>query len=376
MHNKLHCIFVGRLVREKWFDLVLDRCHRCAADPALCDVFHLDIFGDGALRGLLEEHLEERDFVTYHGHRPLEEVKKIWSGVDYTLMPSRFLETFGLSALDAIQLGVPVVAPLQGGLAQFGDAVIPCGLTPATFATTMQALTQRHKQDENRTYDHMCAAIASQYTKEIWLARFQELSWLAPGAHVVLVSDFIVNVWGIEQYIFHVGALLEDAWYTVDFVGCANERHAKKRFWWLFSTVRNIQARRMLKETYNKKTPDLVRRHSVQRRLGPAGIFPYPTAQHRVMYHDFWLFHPYPSAVTSQKQVERSASFIGYIAEAVGSKFLHVPLALLKRCSSIVISSRLRTHIDRHLVPSVFMKSLLVDHGIPADKVTTLSHMY
>lgn len=38
---------------------------------------------------------------------------------DFVLMPSRFLETFGLSALDFAQFGVPTIGYKKGGLKPF-----------------------------------------------------------------------------------------------------------------------------------------------------------------------------------------------------------------------------------------------------------------
>ena len=37
----------------------------------------------------------------------------------YMLMPSRFLETFGLSALESVSYGVPIIGFCKGGLTQF-----------------------------------------------------------------------------------------------------------------------------------------------------------------------------------------------------------------------------------------------------------------
>jgi glycosyltransferase involved in cell wall biosynthesis len=57
--------------------------------------------------------------VVYFGHRSQQEVKQALCSAHYMLMPSRFLETFGLSALEAISYGVPVIGYAKGGLAQF-----------------------------------------------------------------------------------------------------------------------------------------------------------------------------------------------------------------------------------------------------------------
>lgn len=57
--------------------------------------------------------------VVYFGQVSGGRVTEALSRSHYMLMPSRFLETFGLSALEAIESGVPVIGFDQGGLSQF-----------------------------------------------------------------------------------------------------------------------------------------------------------------------------------------------------------------------------------------------------------------
>ncbi len=38
---------------------------------------------------------------------------------DFVMMPSKFLETFGLSALDFAQFGIPTIGYKKGGVAPF-----------------------------------------------------------------------------------------------------------------------------------------------------------------------------------------------------------------------------------------------------------------
>jgi len=86
----------------------------------LSEKLHIHIFGDGDLK----DQIPSVSFVTYHGHLPKEEIIPIWKTCHFTIMPSQFLETFGLTALDSVSIGVPVIAYPKGALLQF--------LTPAT----------------------------------------------------------------------------------------------------------------------------------------------------------------------------------------------------------------------------------------------------
>lgn len=76
----------------------------------------LAVFGEGpeepALRSLSRE-LQLSTRIHFLGYRP--DLRALWAGADLALAPSR-AEGFGLSALEAMAQGVPVVAAAVGGL--------------------------------------------------------------------------------------------------------------------------------------------------------------------------------------------------------------------------------------------------------------------
>ena len=59
------------------------------------------------------------DHISYYGYMPLKKIFKNSLDYDFVLMPSRFLETFGLSALDFAQFGIPTIGYKKGGVAPF-----------------------------------------------------------------------------------------------------------------------------------------------------------------------------------------------------------------------------------------------------------------
>jgi glycosyltransferase involved in cell wall biosynthesis len=52
--------------------------------------------------------------VHYFGWQPHEKIKSYLENIDYCLMPSEFLETFGLSALYDLSWGIPVIGYKKG----------------------------------------------------------------------------------------------------------------------------------------------------------------------------------------------------------------------------------------------------------------------
>lgn len=64
--------------------------------------FTIHICGTGNYATTLQEFAQKSPQIIYHGRTKMEDLKKIAAQCHYCLMPSTFLETFGLSALDAL----------------------------------------------------------------------------------------------------------------------------------------------------------------------------------------------------------------------------------------------------------------------------------
>ena len=378
--KKINFICVGRLVKEKWFDLILEMIKKVKQDTELQQYIHIDIFGDGELREKLEAGLSNWEFVTYHGHQPKEIVMQTRKDCHYTLIPSKFLETFGLTALDSLTLGIPILAPKKGWLAQFlqnkeqrtkrEENII------GDLYSVVKEIVESFDQTQWENISQETKDITKKYSKERWLERFQQLSGLAPGAKVMLISDYIVDVGGIEHYLINVQALLEEGGYSVKLVGCADEHKAKNRFQQLFGTMRNTQAKKLIEQTVHDFQPDLLWWHSVQRWLGPAPL----RSQHhfkgkqRVMYHDFWLFHPYPSAVEEEEQVKKTAHVIWYLWQWWKANKRAFVLYIAKWYSSAILKWLLANQIDFHLVPSAYMEDIIQAHYEQEISLATLAH--
>lgn len=106
----------GRLVPEKGFDIALLAFQSVAAHPSRP---HLTVAGDGperpalealaALLGILEQ-------VTFTGWQPPDRIAELINQSTLVMVPSRWQEPFGLVALEAAQMGRPVITTRSGGL--------------------------------------------------------------------------------------------------------------------------------------------------------------------------------------------------------------------------------------------------------------------
>lgn len=99
-------IFVGRLDREKGIDLLLEAftIHQKKHPNTI-----LHICGTGQEEQKVQEMADSNPHIIYHGRVWKETIKELIIASNYMVMPSVFLETFGLTALEALMLGTPVI---------------------------------------------------------------------------------------------------------------------------------------------------------------------------------------------------------------------------------------------------------------------------
>ena len=98
--------FVGRLSHEKAADRFIDLAIQFPDH-------HFHLFGDGPEREQLESR--KADNCTFHGHQ--QNMEKVWSSIDVLIIPSQY-EGLPMAALEAMSLGIPVIAAAVGNLPQ------------------------------------------------------------------------------------------------------------------------------------------------------------------------------------------------------------------------------------------------------------------
>jgi len=111
-------VFTGRLAREKGVATLL-RAIALVRDRGV--VARLRVVGDGPERPALDRltgKLGIQDLVEFTGWVPLSEVEAHLSGAWALVAPSTWAEPLGLTALEAIVRGIPVVASAAGGFAE------------------------------------------------------------------------------------------------------------------------------------------------------------------------------------------------------------------------------------------------------------------
>ena len=125
-HNKLWLLFLGRLETEKGFDLIFDFINQY---PEKELPFEIYIFWSWSYEEWVLELSHRFKDVHYFWWKPLSDVERYLENIDYCLMPSRFIETFWLSAINVLKWGIPVVGFKKWWLVPF----IPDEYKPITM---------------------------------------------------------------------------------------------------------------------------------------------------------------------------------------------------------------------------------------------------
>jgi glycosyltransferase involved in cell wall biosynthesis len=120
-----HALFAGRLEPEKGLDIAIEACRLAGIDLAVA--------GEGSLRA----RFEASPGVTFHGQVGKAELARLRAGAAVALVPSRFAETFGFAAAEAMAAGLPVAASRIGALPELvlEEGLVPPGDPQALAAT-------------------------------------------------------------------------------------------------------------------------------------------------------------------------------------------------------------------------------------------------
>jgi glycosyltransferase involved in cell wall biosynthesis len=337
--------------------------------------FSLYIFGTGNYQSTIK-HLAQQypNHIHYYGFQTLNKIKNIGQQCDYCLMPSLFLETFGLSALNACSRWLPVIAYAKGGCTPF---ILPdYDLSKYIWSPSEQLiklLSQLQKSDpaykKNR---QKVQDISTNYSKE---KRLTKISSLLPTKtkKILIISDFVQKLGGIETYIYDIKQILESAGYEVKLIGSKMGKSKKSRLLSMLISVCNIPFALYLRHTITNYQPDLIRYHSILRHIGrlPLRYNQKTKNTKRIMYHDLGYFHPFPSSVQSTQQINIKLSRNKFTK---GYNPIHSIFITGKR----IILQLLRPQIaklDLHLTPSDFIGPYLHTHyNINQTHIVTLPH--
>ena len=110
-----YALFVGRLTEEKGLGTLLDAWTTLGAQMPL------KIAGDGPLSPEVSKRAQTTEGVTWLGRQPREEVLALMKSASLLVFPSTWYEGFPVTLVEALAVGLPVVASNVGSMASLID---------------------------------------------------------------------------------------------------------------------------------------------------------------------------------------------------------------------------------------------------------------
>lgn len=380
-------LYYGRLEKEKWMDSLIEAIKILKKEKISCEFF---IFGSWSLEKEILELVSDK--VHFFGRKPLSFIEKYLSNISYCLMPSEFLETFGLSALNALSWWIPVVGYKKWGMQNF--VFWDCNLYTVRWKNTKERLisfirmvctfSEKELAEKKEAYQYQSLLLVDEFSKTQWYQHFLKLSKFPDGkGKILLVSDFINKVWGIETYLYDVKEFLEQQGFEV----ILRWKHNSS---WFFGKIQRYLGillapfafitKYQFKKLLEKEQPDLIRFNSLLRRLWKGVVQEAKKYQKKrnksvplwMMYHDFGYFYPYPHRLYEVEQCRCPFSLRNFISQ---QKWIKRFFALIKYFLLKSLIKELTKSISLHLVPSEFMREIVRDsYQLSETKIKAFPH--
>jgi glycosyltransferase involved in cell wall biosynthesis len=171
-------LVIGRLAPGKGVDTLLDAWTIARATPRTD--LRLQIIGDGPLASEFAQRLPEG--ATMLGWQDRDEITRRLLGARALVMPSELYETFGMTLVEAMSAGLPVIVNTAAGAAAIVDPpsslVVPPG-RPDALAAALDAL-------DDSTVDQVGAAnrrrFEQHFSEAVGVAALEELYYDAIDA--------------------------------------------------------------------------------------------------------------------------------------------------------------------------------------------------
>jgi len=375
---KIWFLFYGRLEAEKWFDAILNMIEIFGSQKKDFP-FEIYIFGKWTLESKLIALTHKYPTIHYFWRQTLDYIKQYLPKIQYLLMPSNFLETFWLSALNALSRWLPIIWYSKWWLTKF--ILPPFDLTNIQWINTARKLHNMVTKIISNPPAINCASlqdIALEYTPDKRFEKFKKIFW--SWKKILMISDFKTKGGWIETYIHDTKASLESRWYNIKLYWYNITKTWVARFvkyFWLIWAFVNFISMLKIKREIKKFNPDIIRYHSTLRWIWRLWIFASKNFKWKkiVMYHDFGYFYPFPHSLYFVEQIQTPLTLSNYIKSANTKNPIKIIAIFFKYFSVYLIKNQLKKWNFKHLTPSDFMVDIVSDsYKISPKKIQALPH--
>jgi len=170
-----HVLFVGRLSEEKGVRQLLTAWREVRSSGR-----KLYIVGDGPEKKSLETHAQRLglDNVVFTGFLPAEGQKELWEQALFSVVPSVWLEPFGMTVLEAWRQGRPVIVHDLGALPELVEqgrtGLVVDHADTGALAAAMERLLN-HPEEARVMGLNGRAELAEKFNREAWLEKMRQV---------------------------------------------------------------------------------------------------------------------------------------------------------------------------------------------------------
>lgn len=264
-------------------------------------------------------------------------------------MPSLFLETFGLVALETLSHGVPVCWFDTWGLKDF--------IHPSLVLDAATPVDSFFSIIDGGAFPLLDI---SSFSNEVWISHLRALTeWYE---RILLVNDYLAKIGWAEQYIYSLQDALRTLWKQVQIYGYRWELNRYTRIVLMMLTPFAFWRWFDMNTKISEYSPDLIWMHSIMRYIGPHGLRAIASydCQKYITHHDLGLIVPRPSQVYSEKDIPISPNLGDWIPKKINSFAI---IWVLWKWSIITwIWIYLRNRSTVHILPADWMKKYYIPY--------------
>ena len=342
-------LFASRLVHEKWVDILIDCIEFFIHDTRLKGQIEWHICSDGEYQDTIRSLTKKYENVYYYGKISKEKLNELYKKSDILLMPSRFLEMFGLTALEALEQWTPVIWPRKWWLRDMIPEALE--LDEKNPIHSIQLILEKFM-----IWEKMALPDIDNFSKISWDNRLAILTqW---QDRICIVHDYQEKIGGAEYYIdFVIKNLKSQGKHVTLHTYTGTTSIWKRRLMFIFSLAafwRGIN----LWRTLMRDKPTLIWLNSILRYMWPWGMLAVRLYRQRtwarviIAYHDLWLLTAFPQDITDISMIPESSKLKNFIPK--NASMLKKIISIGKWCYVRVVMAILGDEIE-HVVFSSFL---------------------
>ncbi len=350
-------LFASRLVEEKWVDILIASIKMVQKNEGLKNKVTWDICSDGIYTDICASLWEKyKEQVHYHGKVWSTELAKLYRNADFLFMPSRFLETFWLTALESLSSGTPVIGFRKGWISAF----IPEELCISQNKPVEDFIKILEKY---RDIPIPTALDISYYNLDSWKERLGNI--MNGKKKVMIIHDYKDTIGWAEYIVQKIQVALNTMNKSVGFFWYQHKTTSLiRKILFITSPLAFWRGIMLWKMLHNTK-PDILWMHSILRYIWPwwlLAINIYGRIYNpRIIlaHHDVGLLAAFPQYIEQEDEIPESVSLQDFIPKKL-SKFKqfasigkwlfreHIRLLLPKNTEHMIFSEFLRWKIEKN----------------------------